>query len=67
MRGVTILAFSAGTVFMSMALVAEFLNSVAKRRQAIEQFEVLFLNLLSLCLAGGALLCFLFWFGVVRG
>jgi len=50
-----------------MALVAEFLNSMAKRRQAVEQFEVFFLNLISLCLAGGAVLCFLLWVGVVRG
>lgn len=61
------LAFSAGSIFLSMALVAEFLNSMAKRRQAVEQFEVFFLNLISLCLAGGAVLCFLLWVGVVRG
>ncbi len=67
MRGVSILAFSAGSIFLSMALVAEFLNSMAKRRHAVEQFEVLFLNLISLCLAGGALLFFLFGIGIVRG
>ena len=67
MQGVGILAFGAGSIFLSMALVAEFLNSMAKRRQAVERFETLFVDLLSLCLVGGAILLFVVAANVVRG
>jgi len=52
------LTFDAGLFFLSIALVTSALNSLAKRRLAIESFEALFLNLLAYCMAGMALASF---------
>jgi len=67
MSSIGLLTFSAGWLFCSVALIAELLNALGRRRQVVEGFESLSLNIISLCLLGMGLICFYAWFSVSYG
>ena len=59
MHGIALLAFTAGLIVLVMAVMTGTLNSMAKRRQVVESFEIIFLNLVTYGLLGIAMACFI--------
>jgi len=65
-RWIGLFAFGSGLLFLSIALVTNILNSMAKRRYAIESFEAFFLELVAYCMAGMAVASFMLSLWLVR-